>query len=91
MATKESILGKIQILITNHFESPQEAFDFFDKDGDGKLRRSEIVSLLKQAKISGFIRGIVASKLVEGYDGTGDKLIDWQEFKEAVDKIEKEV
>lgn len=89
MATKESILNKLQILITNHFESPEAAFSFFDKDSDGKLKKSEIIKLLKQAEINGFIRGIVASKLVDGYDKSGDDLVDWEEFKAAVDKINK--
>ena len=88
MATKESILNKIQILITNHFDTPEEAFSFFDKDGDGKLKRSEVIKLLKEAEISGFIRGIVASKLVDGYDSSGDDLIGWEEFKTAVDEID---
>ena len=88
MATKESILNKIQILITNKFETPEEAFSFFDKDSDGKLKKSEIVKLLKEAEINGFIRGLVGSKLIEGYDQSGDELIDWEEFKAAVDKID---
>lgn len=87
MATKETILNKIQILITNHFDTPEAAFAFFDKDSDGKLTKSEIKSLLKQAEISGFLRGIVSSKLIEGYDKDGDGLIDWQEFKAAIDEI----
>ena len=87
MDTKESILNKIQILITNQFESPQKAFEFFDEDGDGKLKKSELLKLLKNAEISGFIRGIVSSKLIEGYDSSGDELIDWKEFKAAIDKI----
>ena len=91
MATKESILNKIQILITNHYETPEEAFRFFDADSDGKLKRTEIVQLLKDAEINGFIRGIVASKLIEGYDRSGDEYIDWEEFKKAVDKIAAEV
>ena len=87
MTTEESILNKIQILITNHFDTPEEAFSFFDADSSGKLKKSEIVKLLKQAEISGFIRGLVGSKLIEGYDKSDDKEIDWQEFKAAVDKI----
>ncbi len=87
MDTKESILNKIQILITNQFETPQKAFEFFDEDGDGKLKKSELLKLLKNAEISGFIRGIVSSKLIEGYDSSGDELIDWKEFKAAIDKI----
>ena len=88
MATKESILNKIQILITNNFETPEEAFAFFDADGSGKLKKSEIVKLLKEAEINGFIRGLVGSKLIDGYDQSGDELIDWEEFKAAVDKID---
>ena len=88
MATKESILNKIRILITNQFESPEEAFDFFDKDGSGKLKKSEVIRLLKEAEISAFMRGIVATKLVQGYDTTNDRLISWEEFKEAIDEIE---
>ena len=90
MTTKEAILSKIQILITNHFSTPEKAFAFFDKDGDEKLSRDEIFKLLKQAEISGFIRGIVASKLIEGYDKDGDELIDWEEFKFAIDEISDE-
>ena len=52
-----------------------------------ELKKSEIIKLLKQAEISGFIRGIVGSKLIEGYDKSDDQEIDWQEFKTAVDKI----
>lgn len=89
MTTEESILNKIQILITNHFETPQKAFDFFDEDHNLKLTKSEIVKLLKEAEISGFIRGIVSSKLIEGYDKNGDELIDWEEFKMAIAKIKK--
>ncbi|GAB5476187.1 MAG: hypothetical protein Mars2KO_42860 [Maribacter sp.] len=87
MTTEESILNKIQILITNHFDTPEEAFSFFDADGSGKLKKSEIKKLLEEAKVSGFLRGLVSSKLIEGYDKSDDELIDWQEFKAAVAKI----
>ena len=90
MFSKETILNKIQILITNHFSTPEDAFAFFDKDGDGKLSKDEIVKLLKQAEITGFIRGMVSSKLIEGYDKDGDDLINWKEFKSAIDEISGE-
>jgi len=32
----------------------------------------------------------VSSKLVEGYDQDGDGLIDWEEFKFAIDEIAKD-
>jgi Ca2+-binding EF-hand superfamily protein len=90
MASKKDILKKIQIIITNHFKTPEDAFNFFDKDGDGKLSKEEIVALLKEAEISGFIRGFVSSKLIEGYDTYKDDYIDWKEFKKAVNEIVKE-
>lgn len=90
MATKESILNKLQILISTQFSTPEEAFAFFDEDGDKQLNRKEVIRLLKEAEINGFIRGIVASKLVEGYDTSGDDYISWKEFKAAVDEINEE-
>lgn len=87
MSTKDQILKKIEILITNHFRSPEEAFHFFDENGDSKLSKSEIKNLLKEAEISGFISGIVSSKLIEGYDKNDDKYINWDEFQAAIDEI----
>lgn len=89
MASKKSILRKIQILIINHYETPEEAFEFFDKNGNGSLAKKEIVKLLKQAEINGFIRGLVSSKLIDGYDKDGDDFINWKEFKAAVNEINK--
>lgn len=89
MATKEIILNKIQILISNSFKTPEEAFAFFDNDKDGKLSKKEISELLRKAEISGFIRGIVTTKLIEGYDKDGDQLVNWNEFKAAIDEIKQ--
>lgn len=87
MSPKDEILKKIQILITNHFRSPEEAFRFFDENGDTNLSKNEIKNLLREAEISGFIRSIVCSKLIEGYDEDGDEQICWKEFQTAIDEI----
>lgn len=81
---EEEILGKIKILITQSFQSPEEAFNFFDKDNDAKLNRDEIKALLKDARVSGFIRGLVAGKLLDKFDGSDDEQIGWEEFEAAV-------
>ena len=52
MGAKESILRKIRILITNQFDTPEEAFSFFDSDKDGRLKVSEIKRLLKDAEVN---------------------------------------
>jgi len=87
MATKDMILNKLQILITQEFDSPEQAFAFFDEDGNGTLSKDEIKELLKKAEVSGFIRSMVASALIEGYSKDGNDSVSWEEFKKALDEI----
>ncbi len=89
MASKKEkeILKKIKILLTQKFENPEDAFSFFDKNSDKNLNRNEVKTLLKSAKVSSFIRGIVSSKLIEKFDDSSDKEISWKEFKSAVKDI----
>ena len=91
MGAKESILRKIRTLITNQFDTPEEAFSFFDSDKDGRLKVSEIKRLLKDAEVNGFLRGIVASELLKGYDNSGDDTINWEEFKIAISELERDL
>lgn len=90
MATKKEILKKIRILITQKFETPLEAFEFFDKNNDGFLTKKELKKLVKKAKVGGLISGVVAGKMIQGLDADKNKKFDWQEFKQAVDKLIKE-
>ena len=90
MGAKEEILSKIRILITNHFDTPELAFHFFDENSDGKLKKSEIKKLLKQAEISGFLTGIVANELLKGYDRDEDDAISWEEFQVAIAELERD-
>ena len=87
MGAKEAILDKIKTLITNKFDSPEEAFLFFDSDKDGKLNKPELKKLLKEAEISGFLTGMVANELLKGYDKTNDGTINKEEFKVAVAEL----
>lgn len=89
MASKKEkeILKKIKILLTQQFDNPEEAFSFFDKNGDKLLNRNEVKALLKSAKVSSFIRGIVSKKLIEKFDDSSDEEISWKEFKSAVKDI----
>lgn len=90
MASKKEkkIINKIRILLTQDFASPDEAFKFFDKNKDGILDKNEVKDLLKKAKVSGFIRGMVADRLIEKFNTEeGDKTINWKEFKGAIEEI----
>jgi len=87
MASKKKILKKIKIVLTGNFDDPQDAFNFFDKNNDGALSKKEIVALLKKAEISGFLRGLVASALISGYDFDDDNKVGWKEFKQAISEM----
>lgn len=90
MGAKENILRKIRILITNEFDSPEEAFRFFDSENDGRLRKSEIKKLLRAGEINGFLTGFVANELLKGYDKNSDETISWEEFKVAIAELERD-
>ena len=89
MASKKEILSKIQILISTQFDDPKAAFDFFDKNKDGSLNKKEIKKLLKSAKVSGLLRSIVASKIIEGLDKNKGKKVEWTEFQSIVKDLMK--
>lgn len=91
MIAKENILRKIRILITNEFDTPEEAFCFFNSDKDGRLRKSEIKKMLRSAEINGFLSGFVANELLKGYDKSSDDTISWEEFKVAILELESAV
>lgn len=91
MEPKENILRKIRILITNQFDTPEEAFSFFDSDTNVRLKVSEIKRLLKDAEINGFIRGVVANELLKEYDDFSDTTLDWEELKIVISALEKDL
>ena len=68
MASKKEILGKIKILITRKFKNPNDAFNFFDKNGDEYLEYGELKKLIKKAKVNRFIAPVVANKIIRGLD-----------------------
>lgn len=47
MNERDNILRKVRILITNQFDSPEEALSFFDSKNEGRLRKSEIKKNIK--------------------------------------------
>ena len=89
MEAKESILRRIRILITNQFDTPEEAFSFFDSDDHARLKVSEIKRLLKDAEANDFLNGAVANELLKEYDDFSNDTIDWEEFKLAISNLEK--
>jgi Ca2+-binding EF-hand superfamily protein len=84
MIAEESVLRKIRILITNQFDSPEEAFRFFNSEKKGRLKKFEIKRMLRAAVINGFIRDAVANELLKGYDISSDDTINWEEFKVSI-------
>ncbi len=87
MASKKEILGKIRILITQSFKNPEDAFNFFDKNGDGYLEYKEVKKLVKKAKVSGYLSSIVANKIIRGLDKDVNKKLNWKEFSKATKEL----
>lgn len=87
MASKEQILEKIKILIVREFDDPNDAFNFFDKDQDGTLNRSEIKDLLKEAEVNRFLRSIVTEAMIAELDKSEDEELGWEEFEGAISKL----
>jgi Ca2+-binding EF-hand superfamily protein len=82
--TKEKILENIEVLMRAKFETPKQAFNYFDEDKDGFLTKTDFKNLLKQAKVSVLIRGLVAEFMMKSFDQNNDKTVSWKEFQAAI-------
>lgn len=90
MNSNNNLIRKIRILITNQFDTPEEALDFFDSKNEGRLRKSEIKKILRLAAENGFIKGIVAQEILKGYDKPSNDTISWEELKVMISDLESE-
>jgi Ca2+-binding EF-hand superfamily protein len=82
--TKEKILENIEVLMRSKFETPQQAFKYYDSDNDGLLTKSDFKNLLKEANVSSIIRGLVAEFMMNSFDQNNDRTVSWTEFQEAI-------
>jgi Ca2+-binding EF-hand superfamily protein len=82
--TREKILENIEVLMRSKFETPQEAFMYYDSDKDGLLSKTDFKNLLKEAKVSVLIRGLVAEFMMNSFDQNNDNTVSWEEFQEAI-------
>lgn len=82
--TKEKILRNIEELMRSKFSDPREAFDYYDADEDGYLTKEDFKILLKEAKVSVLIRGLVAEFMMKSFDANQDELVSWEEFQAAI-------
>lgn len=82
--TKEKILRNIEELMRSKFSRPKEAFDYYDADKDGYLTKEDFKQLLKEAKVSVLIRGLVAEFMMNQFDTNKDNLVSWTEFQAAI-------
>ena len=90
MASKKDVLNKIKILLTRRFKSDKDAINFFDKDSNLYLDKSEVAELLKEAGVSRWITSLAASQIIAKFDQDGNDQLDWQEFKTAIKALSKE-
>lgn len=86
--SKGKIIENIESLMRSKFTNPKEAFDYYDADGDGELTKDDFKKLLKEAKVSAIIRGLVAKFMIQSFDANGDGTVSWDEFQVAIDETE---
>ena len=82
---EQKILDKTIGVITNRFQSQEDAFTKLDKDHNCQLDRSEVSRLLSYAKVSGLVRTIASGRLITRYDLSHDGTVQWEEFHHAID------
>jgi Ca2+-binding EF-hand superfamily protein len=82
--TREKILENIEVLMRSKFETPQQAFNYYDSDKDGLLTKSDFKNLLKEANVSVLIRGLVAEFMMKSFDQNKDTTVSWEEFQQAI-------
>ena len=86
--SKGKIIENIESLMRSKFTNPKEAFDYYDADDDGELTKDDFKKLLKEAKVSAIIRGLVAEFMIQSFDEDGDGTVSWDEFQVAIDETE---
>ena len=76
-AREQKIIDKTVGVITNRFQSQEDAFTKLDKDHNCQLDRSEVSRLLSYAKVSGLVRTIASGRLITRYDMSNDGTVQW--------------
>lgn len=83
---EQQIVDKIVNVVTNKFDSSEDAFSSLDVDDNGKLCRSEVSSLLKLARLNRIVCIVATGRLIDRYDVSKDDSIQWPEFNFAITK-----
>lgn len=88
--SKEKIVKNIEALMRSKFRHPKEAFDYYNANKDGQLTKADFKTLLKDAKVSSLIRGLVAEFMLNEFDTTNSGTVNWQEFEKVARSFVKE-
>ena len=86
---QEQLIEKIEALLTKKYGATDEGsmkklFDAYDANADGKIDKSELSQLLKDADIGNSLtRSTWVKGIMEKLDLNADKAISWDEFRVA--------
>jgi Ca2+-binding EF-hand superfamily protein len=86
---QEELIAKIEALLQKKYGNTDEGsmkklFEAYDMNADGKIDKSELFQLLKEAGIGNTLtRGAWVTGIMEKLDQNADKAISWDEFKVA--------
>ncbi|MAD97846.1 MAG: GTP-binding protein LepA [Flavobacteriaceae bacterium] len=82
--SRKKIVENIEDLMRSKFTHPKDAFDYYDQNKDGELDKDDFKRLLKEAKVSPIIRGLVAEFMIQTFDANEDGTVNWDEFQTAI-------
>ena len=86
---QQELVEKIEALLQKKYGATDEAamkklFDAYDGNADGKIDKSELSRLLKDADVGNSLtRGAWTKGILEKLDQNDDQAIAWEEFKVA--------
>jgi Ca2+-binding EF-hand superfamily protein len=72
--------------IAHKYESPREAFEDIDKDGEGTLSRYELMGMMMHLNTGQAMREVVLHNLIDFCDMDSDGSVNYDEFIQVLEK-----
>jgi Ca2+-binding EF-hand superfamily protein len=87
---QEELVAKVKELMQRKYGSTDQnalrkLFDEYDRNGDGKIDKRELQSMLADAGVgSSLTRGMWVKGVVRAIDQNDDEVIDWAELSKVI-------